>query len=179
MTDYSAYADSTDDKSTILDQLELAVREQMSAALRVEEANDALKAAQKALSDISEHRIPELMDQLGKKRVLLPKSGLSISLKEGIRAAIPEQTREQAFEWLRANGHAALIKRELKVPFGMGQDALAASAFKTLLDLGTRPEDKTFVHPQTLNSFVKEQLAEGRPVPEQITFTQIREAKIG
>lgn len=175
------YAGTHDDDEVVALKAELAtlVRSQREAEAAVEEAEEALRARQKALADIAEHQIPEVMDKLGKKRYLLP-NGVVVALDEKIRASIPKALEGQAFDWLRSHGHGSLIKREVKCTFGRGEDEKAQALLQELRTKGLSAEDKTSVHAQTLGAFVREQLSEDKPVPlELFGVVQVRRAKIG
>lgn len=72
-----------------------------------------------------------------------------------------EQRRRDAFAWLRQSGNGDLIKNQIKASLGKGEDAVAASVVKTLIDLGVDFKQAESVHPATLKSFVKEQISNG------------------
>lgn len=178
--DYSEFTpDKTGDEKLVKQELEKAARELLNRATEVEEAEAVLKTKKASYKDMAENIIPELMDKLGKKR-FVTSTGLVIGLKEGIRASIPELAQGAAFDWMRANGHAGLIKREMKLGFGMGDDERAETVKDKLRELGMEVDVKTYVHPATLNSFVKEQLEQDHKLPEEcFSYVQIREAKVG
>ena len=77
----------------------------------------------------------------------------------------PKDNMESAYKWLRDNGYGDLIKNEIAVPFGRGEDERANDLLKTLVNNGYEPNQKTVVHPQTLKAFVKEQLESGKELP--------------
>ena len=76
--------------------------------------------------------------------------------------------RDQAFDWLRKNGHDSIIKNELKGTFGKGEEERAKEVFEKIEALAPGIfSRKSLVHPQTLKSFVKELCEAGTPPPSE------------
>lgn len=140
---------------------------QLALEKELAEAEKAVEDAEKALREVSEIEIPELMDQLSIEDFKTT-SGLKVSVKEDIRAHIKKANQPDAFQWLREHGHEALIKRELKVQFGKGEDEQAESTLKTLREAELQAEDKAYVHPSTLAKFVREKLKAGEEIPLEL-----------
>jgi len=161
--DYTDYQKPVSDDA--MAKLAKLAQDQLDCEQRVESAKQYLKRAEDELRTVAEVSIPELMDEMGMTE-FKTKTGLKIIVSEKIRASITAAKRNQAFKWLRDNGHAALIKRVVKVQFGMGEDAQAEAAIKKLGDLPV--EDDSSVHNQTLVKFVGEMLKDGRDVPEEL-----------
>lgn len=164
MHDYSDYIDRPQSEDALAELSRLADA-QLEAQVAVERAEEELKARKQELAEIAEVQIPELMEKMGIE-TFTTTSGVKISVKEQIRASILAAHRGAAFRWLRENGHEALIKREVKVAFGMGEDELAQETIEKLGDLPV--EDKSSVHPSTLKKFVTELLEAGAEVPEEL-----------
>jgi len=164
MHDYSDYIDRPQSEDALAELARLADA-QLEAHKAVARAEVELTKRERELRDIAEVAIPELMEEMGIE-TFTTTSGVKISVKEQIRANILAANRGAAFRWLRDNGHAALIKREVKVAFGMGEDELAQETIDKLGDLPV--EDKSSVHPSTLKKFVSDRLADGKDVPEDV-----------
>lgn len=178
LVDYSAYAEPTaTDKLAELSNLATKLAEAETVVVTKERE---LAAAQEVVRELSEKTIPEMMDALEMKE-FTTRGGLSISIKEAIRASIPEARKSEAIIWLDTNGYGSLVKRKFVVAFGKDEERWAD---KFARDLAQRKrqlkvdQDKS-VHPKTLASFVKEQLENGAYVPEALfgVFRQ-RYAKI-
>ena len=136
----------------------------------VEAAEGELKKAQERVRRLREHDIPDLMRSCGVKK-LTTTSGLDVAMREAVRATWPKDGPQklEAMEWLEANGHGGLVKREFVIKFSREDEAWAK---KFEADLRKRKrelnvERKESVHPQTLCAFLREQLAEGAQVPMQ------------
>lgn len=166
--DYSAYINQdAATSSDALAQLSVLANDQASAEATVKELEAKLEKARESLREISERKIPELMDSLGMEE-FKTSTGLKIKIKTSIRCSITKERQEVAFKWLRDNGHGGLIKRVVSVSFGKGEDESAEELFKELIVEYEGAEDKAAVHPSTLASFVKEQLADGEDFPMEI-----------
>jgi len=161
-SDYSEY--ETEKPVVDLNVLAKLATEQKKAELDVSEAEEVLKSAKAVLKDISEHKFPELMDSLGLK-IFETDDGLKIKIDEKIRASIPAAGFGLAEKWLTDNGHAGIIKNEVKMQFAAGQFERASKITKELTELGYEPQSKKSVHASTLASFVKTQLEEGIDIP--------------
>lgn len=135
----------------------------------VEEAQRVLKKLQDEHRVVVEQQIPELMDSIGMEK-FSTKTGLNIAVREAIRASLGSGAeKERNIAWLEQNGHEAIVKMSVIVPFGRG-DAQRAEA-KALADrLRAEALDASFerkVEPSTLSSLIRELLEDGQPVPEE------------
>lgn len=162
--DYSEFKDGPGDN--VLAQLSAMAMEQKQAEAEVARLEEELKKAQAKLKDLSEHKIPELMDAAEVKE-FTTKDGIKIKIVEKIRGSIPEANAPKAFAWLEEHGHDNLIKREFKIEFGKNEEAWARK-FEADLKKRKRPLKvrlKRAVHPSTLASFINEQLENGVDFP--------------
>jgi hypothetical protein len=151
-----------------LDRVATTVRQQQEIERRVEELAQSLDDAKRLLRRISEVDLPEAMrDAGGITRVDL-EGGLRVEVKPYYEASISQAHAAEAFAWLRNNGHADLIKREVRVLFGRGEDEAAAATIDSLRATGLEPDEKIAVHPQTLRAFVREQLEAGQNLPHDL-----------
>ena len=87
----------------------------------IEAAEANLKMKKERADKISAEVIPEIMEQM-KLKTLKLQDGSSIEVKEVFSATIPVANREGAFKWLRDNDLGDLIKNEITVSFGRGED---------------------------------------------------------
>lgn len=118
----------------------------------------ALKAANKVLTNLSQEAIPMLMAELNLTKLTL-EDGSEVSIKNDVYASITDANRTKAFSWLRANDHEDLIKNELKVNFGKGENALALKAIEFINSLGKEYDLKESVNAQTLKAFLRKELS--------------------
>lgn len=163
--DYTSFTDKPEDN--ILAKLSKLATEQLGAEKAVAAAELELESAKDALREIQEVKIPDLMDEAKVTEFATP-SGLKIKVKENIRASISKANAPGAFAWLRENGHESLIKRQVTVMFGKGEDEEAASAIKALEERELPVDDNSSVNAQTLSKFVREKLEAGEVIPMEL-----------
>jgi hypothetical protein len=100
--------------------------------------------------------------------------GSSVEIRPFYSARIPSSKADEAFSWLRENGHGDLIKNQVTLEFGMQQDNEAKSIIEELKQKGLPVQQKTTVHPSTLRGFVREQIQElGKNVPAELFGTYV------
>lgn len=173
--DYSAYinqpAGPSDNK---LAQLTGLGAEQLEAEAEVHRLEAELEKAKERLKEIAERRMPNLMEEIGMKEFKL-QDGTTIELGEHVHIGIPVAMRPRAYQWLRDNNEAALIKGVIKMEFGMKEDEKRRTIqdkIKELMGVGELPEvpvtfDESVNH-QTLQAWGKKRLKDGKPMPEEI-----------
>ena len=138
------------------------VRTLRNVESQIEDAESHLKALKQEKHKLSVEGIPALMDEMGLER--LDVDGMTVQRKMIVAASIPAANKDQAFDWLRSNGLDDIIKNDITVSFGKGEDNLAGDAVGILRDRGFDPKTKTHVHPSTLKAFVKERITDGKPI---------------
>ncbi len=99
------------------------------------------------------------------------KDGESVEIKKIYGASIPPENQEQAFTWLRNNGLGDIIKNDVTVTFGRGEDNKAADYAVLARGQGYEPVQKIGVHPQTLKAVVRERLESGQEMPSDLFKT--------
>ena len=132
----------------------------------VEATNDLLKEQQEEARRLSEEVIPTLMQQAGVSSITLD-DGTSVQVSPYYYAKIQEANKDEAFRWLRENNHGDLIKNNLSVSFGKGEDADAVKLKESLEKQGLVVDQKQDVHWQTLRGFVKEQIEKNKTIPSE------------
>jgi len=113
---------------------------------------------------LSEVAIPDFMAEHGLSEVRLASSGTKVLIKPVVRAHISAQRRPEAHSWLRKHGLGDLIKHELKVPFGKGEETMAKAVMRELRKRDVKFTDREHVHHSTLNAWAREALMTGGPI---------------
>lgn len=144
------------DKGKTLSNLVRALRRLEDQITDSEAHIKALKAEKHKLST---DLIPALMAEMGTERIDV--DGVAVTVKPIVHASIPEERRDEAYAWLRENGHEDIIKNDVVLSFGKGQDNVVKALIDDLRGDGFKPEHKVHVHPMTLKAFVREQLEKG------------------
>lgn len=158
-----------------------------AADKEVEELELALGEAKKRVTQLREHDIPALMQQLGVKSITTS-GGIGIKLREEVRASFfakDKAKREPAFAWLRQHKHEGLIKNVVSASFPTDQEALAErfAEFAKTFDAPVTVQQSRDIHHQTLLAFLREQLREEVKIPLELfgaivqTFAEVKRDK--
>jgi hypothetical protein len=92
------------------------------------------------------------------------KDGETVEVSNFYSASIVDQ--DAAFKWLRENGRGDIIKNDITVTFGRGEDNKAAQYAVLAKGQGYEPVQKVGVHPQTLKGVVRECNESGIELPD-------------
>ena len=140
---------------------------------KISTAEEEMEKLKEVETTLSEQTIPNLMQQAGISMLKLA-DGSSVEVKPFYSARIPASKSEQAFDWLRENGHGDMIKNQVSLEFGMRQDNEAKALVEELKQKGLAVQQKTSVHPSTLRGFVREQIQDlGKDVPAELFGTYV------
>ena len=129
---------------------------------QIEETENYLKGLKEEKQRIAFEQIPMLMDEMGIERIYV--DGAIVKLKSFVSASIPADRKQEAFNWLREHGHEGIIKNEIVVSFGKGEDNVAGDVMYQLEEKGFHPEQKTHIHSMTLKGFIREQVEKGNNI---------------
>ena len=127
MSNINFEQDKTDvlDKSENLKLLSNEVQKMESLVSEIEGIEDKLKQRKKDLELLSGEIIPTMMSEMGLSQLKLM-DGSQIDVKPFYNATITQANKESAYNWLRSNGLGDIIKNEVVVSFGRGEDNKAA-----------------------------------------------------
>ena len=145
--------------------------------IELKNLEDEISNAEKSVSklkeqakQLSQFEIPEMMEKMHITKLKL-KDEEVIEIKKFYSAAILPEHQEQAFQWLRDNDLGDIIKNDITVTFGRGEDNKAAEYASLAQGQGYEPVQKIGVHPQTLKAVVRERLESGREMPSDLFKT--------
>ena len=124
----------------------------------------ALKDKEKEIERISGEVIPTLLSEMGLSSLKLA-DGSAVDVKPYYSANISLKNRESAYSWLRQNGLGDIIKNEVSVSFGRGEDNKAAEYANLAKGQGYQPTQKLKVEPMTLKALVRERIENGLEMP--------------
>ena len=159
----------TDNIQSLADQVERL--ESLNARLALQEDN--LKNTKKDIERLSGEVIPTMMSEMGLAELKL-EDGSHLKVSTSYKAHITEANKEMAFNWLRDNGLGDIIKNEISVSFGRGEDNKAAHYAELAKGQGLDPTQKLKVEPMTLKALVRERIEAGKEMPTEIfgVFTE-------
>ena len=155
------------DKSENIKSLSNEVQKMESLVKEIEDIEENLKKRKKDLDVISAEVIPTMMSEMGLSQLKLM-DGSMIDVKPFYNATITVANRESAFNWLRQNGLGDIIKNEMVVSFGRGEDNKAAEYAELAKSQGLQPAQKLKVEPMTLKALVRQRIEAGQEMPTEI-----------
>lgn len=150
LTSVAALARTIRDKEAQIEHLELQLKEE-----------------KKALLKLTDEDMPAMLAEIGLTSFVLD-DGSTVDVKQTYGASILVENRPQAYEWLRENDYDDIIKNTVACQFGRGEDDLASAFAAFAQQQGYTPEQKTEIHPQTLRAFVKERVEAGEEFPMEL-----------
>ena len=133
-------------------------------------AEESIKRLKEQAQILSQVEIPAMMQEMHITKLKL-KDGESVEVKPFYSASIAPEVQEQAFTWLRNNGLGDIIKNDITVTFGRGEDNKAAQYAVLARGQGFEPVQKVGVHPQTLKAVVRERIESGLDMPSDLFKT--------
>lgn len=163
--------------TTDMQRLNTLVHEQLMAEEEVAQAEKALATAKKKLARLSEYVIPDVMEEMGINEYKT-NDGLTIKLKQAIRASISEVNRSDAFGWMTDHDHEAMIKTSIVIEKPALLDDFENAdelkeALQLVMDNLPSSENKS-IHSSTLSAFVRDKLEDGEEIPLD-TFSVFRQ----
>ena len=164
--------DKVDQIKMVANPNELANKVQQLKDLEDEIANaeDSVKKLKEKANILSQFEIPQMMEEMNIKKLKL-KDGETVEVSNFYSASIVDQ--DAAFQWLRENGRGDIIKNDITVTFGRGEDNKAMAYANLAKGQGFEPVQKVGVHPQTLKGVVRECVESGIDIPSDCFKTYV------
>jgi hypothetical protein len=132
----------------------------------ISDLEEQLKKKKEEADFISSSVIPELLAEQGLSEIKLA-DGSKVSVKKEFRATVPKDDtkRENALLWLRTNGLGDIIKNNVSVTFGKGEDNKAEQLLNLAAENGFEPQQKSDVSWNTLTALYRERVEAGLDMP--------------
>ncbi len=127
-------------------------------------AEQLLKDKKVALRKITDEQLPEILEAMGLQKFTLT-DGSEISVNPLYTASIPVGLKEEAFQWLRDHKFGDIVKNNVTVSFGVGEDETAKDFVSLCDSQGFAPSQSEKVEPSTLRGWLRERVEAGDPVP--------------
>jgi hypothetical protein len=128
---------------------------------QIKNAEDSVSKLKEKQKTLSQFEIPTMMEEMHITKLKL-KDGESVEIKKIYGASIPVDRQQEAFTWLRDHDLGDIIKNDITVTFGRGEDNKASEYASLAQGQGFEPVQKIGVHPQTLKAVVRERLESGQ-----------------
>jgi hypothetical protein len=157
------------DQTDIIDPTELseAIEQLKSVGAQVLAAEIKLKELKSQHDYISGFTIPQLMDKMNLKTLKL-KDGSELSVKNRFFASIKADKKAEAIQWLRDNGLGDIVKNNITVTFGQGEDNKAVEYAGLAREQGFEPTQDEKVHSASLSVVMKEIKDKGQDIPSDL-----------
>ena len=138
-----------------------------------------MKKIKEQADKIGSEIIPNLLAEQGLASLKLA-DGSSVDIKKSYNCTIKKDQLESAFEWLRNNGLGDIIKNEVAVQFGKGEDNKAEQLLGLAVREGYEPSQKQKVEPMTLKALFRERIEAGLDMPSDLFNVFVKDqTKIG
>tara|TARA_B100000519_G_scaffold198998_1_gene209433 strand:+ start:430 stop:984 length:555 start_codon:yes stop_codon:yes gene_type:complete len=162
-----------------VDTLASYCRELQTYEEEIAELEEQIKKKREKADKISSEIIPNMLAEQGISSLKLA-DGSSVDVRKSYNCTIKKDEMESAYNWLRENQLGDIIKNEVSVQFGRGEDNKA----EQLLDLAARegyePSQRSKVEPMTLKALYRERVEAGLDMPSQFFNIFIKDqTKIG
>jgi hypothetical protein len=160
------------DQSTSIDpdKLSTEVEKLRSIQQQIKNLEDQVKDLKEDEKYFSCMVIPKLMDDMNLSSLKL-RDGSELSVKKIYSASVKADKKAEAITWLRDQGLGDIVKNNVIVSFGQGEDNKAVDYVGLARSSGFEPIQEEKVHPQTLKVVMKEWKDKGREVPEELFNT--------
>ena len=169
------------DSKDFLDTVEVTTIAQECINLKkiedeIAELEERLKDKKSDADHISSKVIPELLAEQGLSEIKLA-DGSKVSVRKEFRATLPkdEVRRDAAYKWLRDQGLGDIIKNNVSVTFGKGEDDKAQSLIDLAVDNGYEPNQKSDVAWNTLTALYEERVKAGLDMPSDVFHLWIKD----
>ena len=169
------------DSKDFLDNVEVTTIAQECVNLKKVEDDIAaieeqLKKKKEEADHISSKVIPELLAEQGLSEIKLA-DGSKVSVKKEFRCTLPKDQvkREQAYEWLRNEKLGDIIKNNVFVTFGKGEDDKAKSLIDLAVENGYEPSQKSDVAWNTLTALYAERVKACLDMPSDVFSLWIKD----
>jgi|TARA_R110001592_G_scaffold266095_1_gene531768 hypothetical protein len=147
-----------------LDAVARLANEAAELERKLAEAERQAKDAKKALHKITDEQLPEALEVMGLEKFTL-RDGSEIAVKPIFAASIPKDRRQEAFQWLRDHDFGDIVKNNVTVTFGRGEDDVAREFVDLCGSQGFVPNQLEKVEPMTLKAWLRERVEAGDSIP--------------
>ena len=169
------------DSKDLLDNVEVTTIAHECVRLKQKEdelvsLEEQVKNKKEEIDEISSRIIPELLAEQGLSAIKLA-DGSNVSVKKEFRCTLPkdEVKREAAYKWLRDQGLGDIIKNNIFVTFGKGEDDKAKQLLNLAAENGFDPQQKSDAAWNTLTALFQERVESGLDMPSDVFNTWIKD----
>lgn len=160
------------DQSDVVDPQKLSeeIEKLKSIQSEIKSLEDRIKDLKKDEKHFSTIVIPKMMEDMNLSTVK-HKDGSEIAVKKIYSAKMKAEKKAEAIQWLRNNGLGDIVKNEITVNFGQGEENKAMAYATLARESGYEPSQKEAVHAGTLRVTMEDWKNKGNDVPEDLFWT--------
>ena len=125
---------------------------------------EELKKQKEKADKIASEIIPNMLAEQGLSSLKLA-DGSGVEVRKTYSCTVKKDNLASAYQWLRDNGLADIIKNEVFVTFGKGEDNKAQDLLDLAEQSGYEPQQKQKVEPMTLKALYRERIEAGLDMP--------------
>ena len=163
--------DAPDQSNTVdPDKLSTEVEKLQFIQQQIKDLEDRVKDLKEDEKYFSCNIIPKLMEDMNLASLKL-KDGSELTVKKIYSASMKADKKAEAIHWLRDNGLGDIVKNNITVSFGQGEDNKAVDYASLARSNGYEPTQEEKVHPSTLKKVLEEQKDKGLEIPEELFNT--------
>jgi hypothetical protein len=150
------------------------IAEMLTFNKEIDVLEQTLKDKKAQRDKLSGDIIPTMMQEMGLKSTEM-EDGSKIKIVEDFHCRIPKDRLLEAYDYLREHNLGDIIKNNVGMSFGKGEDTNADQLKKHIESMGFIPEVKSSVHPSTLKAVLKKRHEEGKADPIDLFQIFIRQ----
>ena len=125
---------------------------------------EELKKQKEKADKIASEIIPNMLAEQGLSSLKLA-DGSGVEVRKTYSCTVKKDNLASAYQWLRDNGLGDIIKNEVFVTFGKGEDNKAQDLLDLAEQSGYEPQQKQKVEPMTLKALFRERIEAGLDMP--------------
>ena len=151
-------------EKTDIQQLSGYCLELQSLEDQIQSKEEEIKKLKEQADKIASEIIPNMLAEQGLSSLKLA-DGSAVEVRKSYSCTIKKDGTDAAYQWLRENGLEDIIKNEVFVTFGKGEDNKAEQLLGLAEQEGFEPQQKSKVEPMTLKALYRERIEAGLDMP--------------
>ena len=163
--------DAPDQAKTIdPDALSTEVEKLQGIQKQIKDLEDRVKDLKEDEKYFSCKIIPKLMEDMNLASLKL-KDGSELTVKKIFSATLKADKKAEGIHWLRDNGLGDIVKNNITVTFGQGEDNKAVEYAGLARERGYEPTQDEKVHHASLTVVMKDYKEKGNEIPSDLFST--------
>ena len=152
------------------DKLSTEVEKLQSIQQQIKDLEDRVKDLKEDEKYFSCVVIPKLMEDMNLASLKL-KDGSELTVKKIFSATLKADKKAEGIHWLRDNGLGDIVKNNITVTFGQGEDNKAVEYAGLARERGYEPTQDEKVHHASLTVVMKDFKEKGNEIPTDLFST--------